>query len=287
MRKILFLFILFFGYPVYSQDTLSIGEVFDFKIGDVFHLRDEGQMYYLPNYDYKIDRITITDKYFTPGEDTLIYKRHIEGYGKLYTGEGLETTYNFHSSSDSVLYTCLDSSILFYIKETYYNYDEAFFEYGELSTSESETFCNGLPANEFMNCYWNCDVFRFAKGAGQTGIRRDAEECQCTMRNQYLIYYFKADSECGTPDNFNSIDSNSILLNPVIIEEPDGHKIQLKLSTHLNNANLSLFTINGQLLRKKSFIGTGTSLNTESLSDGIYFILIESDAGEGFVKWIK
>ncbi len=107
------------------QEIMTIRETFDFEVGDVFQIRGmaDGQP---PN----ADRITITGKYFSSQKDTLYYIRYHNSY--YFDIDSLKN--HFWQKTDTVFYTDLDSSLL------YYNH----FEFFDFSAYISTQYCDSL-----------------------------------------------------------------------------------------------------------------------------------------------
>ena len=75
MKKILFIILTFASLLSYSQGLMTIGEVFDFSVGDKFHYKVSP-----PQVPTAVDRITITGKYFSGSGDTVFYQRFHDSY---------------------------------------------------------------------------------------------------------------------------------------------------------------------------------------------------------------
>jgi hypothetical protein len=209
LRFIIVLFTVASCAGAYAQDTLKVGQVFDFEIGDEFHYMEDVS-YYNPFVAYKLDRITILDRRYSPGGDTLFYRRQIEGYTQnMIPSTGpypYEMRYYFHSSEDELKYTNLDSTIFWFLAEGHfsylkdYNHGEHGFEVSDSMVYESGEFCqrtiNGYQFSDFtLN-----DRFELGEGLGITYLSTEYEECQCHTELRKLQYYRKGNDSCGTPD---------------------------------------------------------------------------------------
>jgi len=113
MKKIYFIlsiFTIFIFDQVHGQDIMTIGEVFNFAVGDEFHIVGESDME-PPN----ADRITIIDKYYSSNGENVYY---VESHDAYFTTIELEPEfhleYHFWTDTITVYYTNLDSSILNY-----------------------------------------------------------------------------------------------------------------------------------------------------------------------------
>ena len=98
--KISLIILLVFGlyFSIHGQELMTIGEVFNFEIGDKFQI--EGQA---DNEPPNADRIQIIGKYHSANGDTLHYIRYHDSY--LTYVEGGELHYHFWTKTDTVSYT--------------------------------------------------------------------------------------------------------------------------------------------------------------------------------------
>ena len=110
-----------------GQELMTIGEVFDFEIGDEFQLK--GIVDWQPP---NADRIKIVGKYYSITEDTLYYIRFHDCY-QVYIvyNQGL---YDFWTETDTIFYYNLDSSM--------YYFNEGF--QFDTSIYNSNAYCDSL-----------------------------------------------------------------------------------------------------------------------------------------------
>ncbi|MFC2080748.1 T9SS type A sorting domain-containing protein [Bacteroidota bacterium] len=197
--------------------------MFDYDVGDEFHYLEDASDYTPGGFYLKVDRITILEKYYSNNSDTIFYKRGIEGYTKNLVPTSpaspypWEYKYYFHSSTDEVFYTNLDSSIFHYLAEEHFKYLTDFprndpeFEISDSLVYKSEDFCNRtVNGYRFSNFYIN-DQFELGEGLGITYLSTEHEECHCHVKLLRLLYYKKGTDSCGTPDNRTQVDYLSIL----------------------------------------------------------------------------
>ena len=96
MKKFILLFSLLttIASGLRCQKDLTIAEVFDFDVGDQFHIRFSMD-YYL--WSYRIDRYSIIDKWYSLNFDTVYYSRNIDGYEQYW---GPPPTWRFYKGID-------------------------------------------------------------------------------------------------------------------------------------------------------------------------------------------
>jgi hypothetical protein len=176
--SLILILLLFLVTDIYCQDTLSVRDVFNFNIGDLFHYEEDASNYITGGFYRKVDRITITDKYFSTNMDTLFYKRAIEGY----TINLVPTTppspypyewkYYFHTISDEVFYTDLDSNIFFHLFKEHFDFlrDYDWGKPGYQSDTliyNSESLCNySINGYHFSEFSFN-DIVEYGEGLVQ------------------------------------------------------------------------------------------------------------------------
>jgi hypothetical protein len=114
----LILFIVLSINNFYSQENLTIGEVFDFEINDEFHYEILQRFTSYP----EGERILVTDKYYSADSNTVTYIFSRNGYSSWFEDEPEpHLEYSFWNDTKSESYTSLDSSI--YHFELYMRYD--------------------------------------------------------------------------------------------------------------------------------------------------------------------
>jgi hypothetical protein len=79
-------------------------------------------------------------------------------------------------------------------------------------------------------------------------------------------------------DKFNSLS---------IYPNPGKESLSLILNENVENATISLYSTSGQLVINSIFSGSTTSLNTNNLIEGLYFIELNDGISSSTIKWIK
>jgi hypothetical protein len=137
MKKLYSIFlVLAFSTSVAAQDLLTIGEVFDFSVGDKFQISGIGNGQ-PPN----CDRITITGKYYSMDSDTLYYVRYHDSYNSEMLMELPYITYHFWTKTDTVFYSGLDLNITHF--RDWVAFDTSMYAYDTIN-AVSETYCDSI-----------------------------------------------------------------------------------------------------------------------------------------------
>lgn len=277
-----------FSLNSYCQDTLTVREVFDFEIGDVFHYWEHGEDYDSRFFDKKLDRITITDKNYSADLDTLIYKRTIEGYiyylASTPPGSELpfEYKYQFHSSSDEVRYADLDSPILHYLNKHHFGYLKDY-DWGNFDTLydvsdtliyQSVNLCNTTINGYHFIVFNSDDLVEYGKGLGLTRILQRAEECICTIMDYEMIFLKKGMVSCGVPDNRTNTGLNLNLLPETIniYPNPAQEYIYLKIPAESVPAYIQINNLKGQEILYVYLGHYDERIDIKNLEPGAYLI---------------
>lgn len=155
--------------PLQSQEMSTIGEIYDFDVGDVFHYRfwasspTQGES--------SITNIEIIGKVYSSGNDTLFYEREI-AYHRTYPDPIIEYY------TDEVFFINLDSLInMGFIDTVYLNPD----------------LYNGRVINGISYDVWHFD---YVEGCGQANAYYN--DGFSVFSENELVYFKKGDEEWGT-----------------------------------------------------------------------------------------
>ena len=157
-----------------QQEPSTIGEIYDFNIGDIFHFEEDG------GFD-KITNIEIIDKDFSTGLDTVYYVCDIAS--KEISPENPYWTYEYFL--DTIFYTDLELPIhsgnidSVYSDPLFYNGRQINFAHDTLSIYE----------------YWN---HTFVNGCGLVNTHYEQLEIWVS-HDKNLVYYKKGAEEWGNP----------------------------------------------------------------------------------------
>ncbi len=291
-QSIILVFLLFLITDIYCQDTLSVKDVFNFNIGDLFHYEEDASDYIPGGFYSKVDRITITDKYFSANMDTVFYRRAIEGYTENLVPTTppspypYEWKYYFHSSSDTVFYTNLDSSIFYSLSEGHFKYLQDYdWNNDDLIQSDSLVFKSEEYCKRTINGYYFSefsinDRVEYGDGLGVTTISTEVEECMCHVKSLKLIYFEKGTESCGTPDSRTNTGLNPVPDNELIMVSPNpaSEFILIQISEDLNRPTLQIYNSLGQIVFQKVLEHSIERVNLHEIKSGLYYIHISNSS---------
>lgn len=269
--------ILLLPFVIYAQNFMTIGEVFDFEIGDEFQIEGRGE-----NQPPNADRINIIAKYYSVDSNTVFYVRFHDSY-YVYI-ENYEAHYHFWTETDTVSYTNLDTCITH--SNFWVSYDTSMINYDTIN-SNSVDYCDSLlngflyEINSFEPVYYS-DVY--GKGLGRVKDYYD-NPAEYTMFDNVLFYYKKNGVDCGIPDSTTvSVPENNLTNSFNIFPIPTSDFLRIENKKNLEIESIIITNINGQII--KQFDSSINQLNVSDLTSGIYFLKIISEKGELIKKII-
>ncbi len=264
-----------------AQPILKIGEVFDFEIGDEFHIKSN-----LQNQPPNSSRLKVIDKDYSEDNDTVFYKIARDNYTSTYYSEPEpHLEYLFTKDTLSSFYTNLDSSIFTYYSNLQYdsivkNYD-THFSYDsvlEVSMDYCDSLINGFTCG-LGDFEPNRYSYEFGRGIGITyEFYEEGTSGGNPSKDKSLFYYKKQSGECGTPDNTTSIEKNYFIDNIKIYPNPVDDIINIELTDN-GKVILRLFDSNGRLQVEK-LIENSDIINVSRLTKGIYFLNFKLKNGQ-------
>jgi len=272
MKKlILFTIILLISVNALPQELMTIGEVFDFEIGDKYQYEGNGL-----NQPPNADRISITDKFYSEENDTVFYVRYHDSYYTII--ENYELVYYFWTDTDTIFYTNLDTCITTY---NWKPYDTSMVYYDTLIFNSAE-HCDSL-----VNGY-SCQMFSFepvyyvrhyAKGLGMVKDFYDSPSAYSMMDN-VLFYYEKNGIGCGTPDTLTvSINERQENNNYIIYPNPASVLITVEFSQAHQKALFQIMDMGGKVVLEKQLEINHQCINILSIPPGTYVYRIFNKDG--------
>ncbi len=170
---------------MHGQDTLTVGEVFDFDINDEFRTERT-----FPSGPPNAFRMKIIGKYFSAMNDTVFYVRSFNNYYSTVVSEPeYHLEYSYSIFTDTMYYTDLDGNLLCPEMDT-------------TCVSIFDTTICGVPANGYDRSFFDsASGAIYGKGLG-TVKTYEVDGGIPSGSIVYELVYFKKDTiECGTPDN--------------------------------------------------------------------------------------
>jgi len=243
--KIILLLTISINITLKSQDISTIAEIYDFDVGDVFH-------YYSDYYHMTVQKTIyeITDKYYSPNNDTLYYVRNYQEA----SGDFPDTIWTYTFGTQTIYYTELDSLILS----------------GEFV---SVGLFNGRTYNLYNPC--ECEWLGYAEGVGLVEDLLFICGYGEFVHNIELRYYKKGEEEWGTPLNLlTRIKKNNKQTNIEIYPNPALNSIYIDLTNCKKVIEtVSVFTKAGNLIKTIQIENHGLNIiDIANLESGIYLL---------------
>lgn len=240
-----------------SQSISTVGEIYDYEIGDIFHI------HYLEHYNgadqfYSTTNIEILNKYYSQNNDTLFYIRDID-YHEFYP-----SIYEYHN--DTIFYSNLDSLINNGLIDEVYTDPDLY---------------NGRLINS-INQYigWR----KFAVGCGLTFFQ---EVYGSSGRNESnLVYYKKGDEEWGDQMLVSIYDTKSNDTELIVYPNPAKSTINI-LSSDVETIDLKIISMAGELVKAIKLRSELKTIDISQLRNGIYILEINKNDKVIYKKIIK
>lgn len=269
-RTILFFISLFCISSLWAQDTLTIGEVYNFDIGDKLHYRTSGDPYY---YESGI-RMTILNKWLSTDEDTLFFEVHYSNFTKTYNGSGITTNYATYDTTTFVsnikqkiteLHTWDDIDFNDTLIHDFVYYYENSIDYGNVITNGYSYEIRGEGEEIIL-----MTEDRWAKGLGMVkNYRSEREEDYYRISDTRLVYFKKGDEEWGS-EVMEGIDEGSGKPQTFgFAPNPASSHITLHNTA---SGQLQIYNISGQLLQTVQLNVIQKTLDISHLPPATYLL---------------
>jgi hypothetical protein len=238
-----------------QQEPSTIGEIYDFNIGDIFHFEEDG------GFD-KITNIEIIDKDFSTGLDTVYYVCDIAS--KEISPENPYWTYEYYL--DTIFYTDLELQIhsgnidSVYSDPLFYNGRQINFAHDTLSIYE----------------YWN---HTFVNGCGLVNTHYEQLEIWVS-HDKNLVYYKKGAEEWGNPLYVGIDEISDFGRNIKIFPNPATSFITININGEQPIEEAIIYNHLGQ--KALVAVPVNNTVDVSWLKPGIYFIeVITSESRTG------
>ena len=279
MKKLLLTLILFSSFGLFSQSVLTVGEVYDFEIGDEFQ-------YSIDNYPgIMVERYVVIDKQFSPNNDTIFYSQSVSNYYNEHDGNG-GTSHVFSSDTISFYKTNLNDPITTF-GDTMEVYDEVLdstYMYFPDTIIENDSNLCGLEVNG-----WNYNPPAFepvniirlwGRGVGSVwSFHFEPTSTSPNLENRKLYYYKKGNIICGTPNtvSIKEIDLKNSEIN--IYPVPANNKVNVEIGGLNGLKDIYLVNVNGEIIPIEVIknLSTSYSFDSENIPNGIYFVYISTE----------
>ena len=274
-RFLAILLIISLSTTIVAQELMTIGEVFDFEIGDEFQTKYDIMF---PN----ADRITIIDKYFSVNNDSVFYVQYHNSYSSD-LDDMYNLVYHFRENTDTITYTNLNNSITTF--NEWISYDTSMSYYDTI--------------NEISNQYCDMHIIGFNCAVGffePISITRIFGNGLGWVKNAYwdfagssewdklLFYYRKNGISCGIPDTlFVSVSEDIVNPEIKIIPNPANVSFRVEPGT-FTYKEMKIFGSNGSLIRSQIVHNDNLTFDCSFLDAGIYFVLLTTESTSYMAK---
>ena len=295
MKNILVILFFFLSFTSRSQSLMTVGEIYDYSIGDIFITRFGG---YAAPPVFRWD--TIVTKYYSTGLDTVFYTRNSFSYQppacQTCTGSTSYATVNFYYTNltDTIgtgLGTkpadlmCIDTNGYTgtWLDTVYYN---PYF-CSVLTTTINHMGNGPVPLDSI--CWWYFEPYygydEYAKGLGHTKSYWNtcSNGFPLCESGYYLLYYKKGTDSCGSaatlPTGLIEFAEDKFILfpNPVTneltIENPEYSGLKIKEIEIYSSLGEKVFSQLQTTNHKHQ------TVDVTQLPSGIYFITVKDQTG--------
>lgn len=257
-KQVLFISLLFLSLSSTCQQTSTVLEIYNYNVGDIFHVLAWGSSPgggFDNQYSYEI-----TGKYYSPGNDTLYYPRHV----RTAESNSIDPEWVFEDYYDTVFYNNLDSLI----------------NHGSIDSVYSDTaLFNGRIINEqYLNFEYVFREYQYVEGCGgpYEWFTNIEEYVDYSIE---LKYFKKGDEEWGEP---LMVSTGPILTinNPLkVYPNPFISEFTIELN-NINSKNCEglIFDLNGkQLLQFPLKANQSNAVHLPGLGKGLYLLKIKGN----------
>jgi hypothetical protein len=161
-----------------GQEISTVGEIYNFEVGDIFHYQNTAEGGGGSNGYYSLENKEIIEKYYSADSDTVYYVRDIAVYEYSYPYP--EPSLEFYT--DTVHYSNLNSILL--------NIDSVY--------TDPDWYNNRVINYEEITNETSINSWKYVVGCGRTSWYWEDWE-MFVHGDQELIYFNKGGEEWGTP----------------------------------------------------------------------------------------
>ena len=275
MKSLVYILLSLVVYTAYSQNTITIGEVFDFNVNDEFHYD------LIDNTMPHAYRVKIIDRQYSQNFDTVTYIREWSKYFTFLYADSL--FYTFSEYQDTVYYTMLDSTIEHYLvyEENFNPEDTTLYLkstvdlYSCSDKSYDFTWCY-IDAPDDTNCnYWTSQIVKYVKGLGRVYHQKWPANVYNEWSRYRLFYYNKGDSTCGIPDitgigqEIIQSHDNDIFVFP----NPVSNFLSISNLSCSADLDICIYNLSGESILEKKF-SYPYKIDLSKLNPGMYILSI-------------
>lgn len=280
MKKLtITIFILFLTLAGMCQDSLTLGEIYDFEVGDKFQTHGTAS-----DQPPNADRITIMDKWYSASNDTVFYEEYHDDYlSSLSSGWPPVLTYGGNIFTDTVAYTNLTTDLM---NSEFWVECDSSFDWCDTIHELSAEYCDSVIFGQNYAQYPVSHEYFFGKGLGlvfsYTGFADGG--------NGYgseLFYYEKNGLGCGTPDN-KVVSIEEISASTDVSLSPNPADDYFTIHTDVAGPfTVEVFTITGKRMSGQTFSSSVFEVDCSALNSGIYIVVVTTSKKKYIRKLVK
>ncbi|NJM15973.1 MAG: hypothetical protein HC896_11940 [Bacteroidales bacterium] len=226
-----------------ASNILTVGEAFDFEVGDEFHIRSS-----LHNQPPNAERLKVISKSLSADKDTVVYEIAKNNYASTYNSyPEPHLEYSFGTDTIKEVYTNLDLPVAG-------NFDTALLSIGKgycgIVTYKHEFFQDSAIG---IDGY----ILEYGKGVGLVKhIRYEAgaDPGDYPVYNKELFYYKKSGATCGTPDLTTGTTQVQASNKVAICPNPATNNFALEISQASQSLLVDIIDLNGRVVLQKNFM---------------------------------
>jgi len=246
----------------HAQEPLSIGQIYNYDIGDIFQIAWSASDKYGESSNTDIE---IIDKYYNQNTDTVFYVRYIK---KEYSSSD-EPWNHYAYYTDTIFYGNLD------------------YVYEDITFTDPDLY-NGRRIIMFESGTGNPEQYietRYADGLGKVKYYYNCWEPENTAEAlRRLTYYKKGEEEWGNYHLVSSPESLQHKASLRVYPNPSSDMITFDFGNQFEKySELKLFTVQGVFIKSYLIKNERVTFNNNSLKPSIYFYSILDSYGNTLI----
>jgi hypothetical protein len=259
MKNLLLFSCLFFFFSAYAQ-KFTVGEVYDFDIGDEFHIQNF--VFNNPNPFWEI--IRVKDKTFSGDSLTISYNFQVTTIKINPQTQAVETSDTVISKSYTGLSDSVDNKIVHFCRLN----ADTFYKLCDLDVWKNYSY---VPDPDTCNIHFGVMSITYIKGAGGPFIIESGSNAE--HRSNVPEYYKKANSECGTRIFLGKSKYSERQFK--IFPNPATQEIKIHSDTNLSGSTYSIVDLTGKIIEKG--FPLQNIINLEKIKKGTYVLILQKE----------
>lgn len=246
-----------------SQPTSTVGEIFNYEIGDVFHYHiafgggGTGTTQYT--------NIEVLDKFYSNNSDTVYYVLDIASKEQNYP----LTYWEYNYEVDTIYYSRLDNVIC---DSAIVNIDSSLYHGRIINTCLYSQGGDSWMDKWAVGCGLVCHSF--------------SSSTHSHVWDEELVYYKKGSEIWGTPIYVSNAEIEPFNSKVLIFPNPANDLINIQ-NKHLKNTLIEIYSLTGVLVKRINIQNESTTIDISKLTRGMYLIVITSNTNRIYEKIIK